>query len=446
MAEKFIDTLTFRKINNLIDDAKNIIIFSSANLHEEVSLALLEASNKGVQIKVIIDPSEENCRNGLGDIKSIELLEKADIKIFEVKGNQISFIIADDIGYIFFPQSKIFIDEPKGPNAILMDDVTKLKIISQYYNPKSKEEKEKLIDTILDLAKSTKNEITSIIDSVQNSKSDITLDELDTDKLKKVKENLEINPPIQPDIKRKIETYTTKVQFVELKFEGSNFRSKKINIPNKALPFKDVELKKSLETKLSLFTDLENNSDIKRFQEISNKINNLRFHHKSENTSKTDKLKDAYLIPITCRNKSLIHVPRKKEFKEKLKGIEKEIEAFRKSTLETLEVEMLNRKDSIKNELNKFLLDNPPENFQNFSQDLFPRKIKDKIEQIVSEIKFPKVEDIVSDLKLKYNFYDLTLEDFKDEKLIEEFRKKGILTSKELDEIVSIKKVFEAAR
>lgn len=77
MSEKFIETLTFRKIINLIDNTKNRILFSSANLHEEVSIALLEASKKGVKIKVILDPAEENYRNGLGDIKSIELLEKA---------------------------------------------------------------------------------------------------------------------------------------------------------------------------------------------------------------------------------------------------------------------------------------------------------------------------------------------------------------------------------
>lgn len=431
MNNRFIETLTFDKLSSIILSSRKRFIFSSANLHDDIAIAISEASKKGVEIIIIIDPTESNYRNGLGDIKALNLLEKHPIKIFEVPGNQISFILADELGYIFFPQSKIFIDEPKGPNAILMNDILKYKILAHYFPPKTEQEKSKFGDDILSLNEEVKKEILNISMVVQSDQTDISIYELNQAQLEVVKENLKFNPPVHPDFKRKIETYTTKVQFAELKFEGSNFQTKKIKIPKEALPYKDAELKKSLETKLNLFSNLENNEDIKKFNAICVKDKSLRSN---------------FLIPITCRNKSIIKVSKKKEFKEKVSEIEKDIENFRNSTLEKLEEEVLNRKEAIKNALLDFLKENPPKDYKKYSTDLFTRKIQNDAHDIVSRIRFPKLKDILLDMELKYNFYDLTIEDFRDEELISEFRKKGILTSAELDEIVAFKDAFEAAK
>jgi hypothetical protein len=446
MKKKFIDILTFNRLISLILECTSRIIFSSGNLHLDISTALLEASKKGIKVKVIIDPSEQNYRNGFGDIKSIDLLQKVGIEIYEVIGNQVSFIIADDIGYIFFPQSKIFEEEPKGPNALLMDDIFKTKLIAHYFPPQTEQEKTQFIHTIIDLDTSSKNELKNISDLVQHNKTDISLSNLDNKKLVVVKKNLEINPPLQPDIKRKIETYTAKVQFAELKFDKANFHSKKINIPSEALPYKDVEIKESLETKLSLFTDVENNSDIKKFIEINKKVDALRYHPSKKELPPTIP-DNVFLIPISCRgSKSIIKVPRKKEFKERIAVLEAEIENYKTGTLANLEDEMLKRKEKIKKELFDFLKANPPLNYSSYSKDLFIRKIEDESQKIVAKIKFPDISELVSGAELKYNFYDLTIEDFNDDELLAEFRKKGILTNEELDEIVSFKNAFEAAK
>ncbi len=446
MNKKFIDILTFNRLISLIFECTSRIIFSSGNLHLDISTALLEASKKGIKVKVIIDPSEQNYRNGFGDIKSIELLQKVGIEIYEVIGNQVSFIIADDIGYIFFPQSKIFEEEPKGPNALLMDDIFKTKLIAHYFPPKSEQEKTQFINTIIDLGTSSNNELKNISDLVQHNKTDISLIELDNKKLAVVKKNLEINPPLQPDIKRKINTYIAQVQFVELKFEKSNFRTKKIEIPRDVLPYRNAELKRSLETKLNLFTDIENNADIQKFNEINKKVDNLRLNTKAQINNTRVNSSNAFLIPITCRNKSIIEISNKEKFKTIIKEIENDVAEYKKGTFEQLEEEILNRKDSIKNELLAFLKANPPEDYANYSPDLFSKKTINLSQDLVSKIKFPEVKDLISGLELKYNFYDLTIEDFNDDELIAEFRKKGILTKEELDEIVSFKNAFEAAK
>ena len=147
-----------------------------------------------------------------------------------------------------------------------MNEIFKQKIIAYYFPPKTPQEKSDFENTLIDLSESTKKELSSIADTVLNNQIEPFAMRLNRDKLKSVVENLEANPPLQPDIKRKIDTYTTKVQFVELKFIGANFHNKKVNIPTEALPYKDAAIKNSLETKLSLFTEIENNSDIQKFK------------------------------------------------------------------------------------------------------------------------------------------------------------------------------------
>lgn len=440
MKDKFIDILTFNKLSNLILSANKRIIFSSANLHTPISRALAEAAKKGTKIILIIDPSEQNYRNGLGDIASIVELQKEGIDIYEVIGNQISFIIADEVGYIFFPQSQILEEEPNGPNALLMDDILKLKIIAHYFPPKSVQEKSQLIDSVINLNEQSKQEFTNIIETIQNNITDIKLNPLDQNKLIVVKANLKNNPPLQPDIKRKIETYTTKVQFVELKFIGSNFHTTKISIPKDALPFKDAELRNSLETKLSLFLNIEDNEDAIKFNEIKKKVDDLRYNPKAESNA------NAFLIPITCRNKSIIKVAQKKAFTDKIIEIRQEIIAFKKGTLEKLESEILDRKATIKKELLAFFKENPPKDYEQFTNDFLFRKIDDLAQVLVSKIKFPDLHTLLSGIELQHNFYDLTIEDFTDEKLIDEFRNKGILKSDELADIVSIQKAFKVAK
>jgi len=439
MESTFITILNYSSLVELILNSQERIIYSAINTHQEVAEVLKEAAHKDVQVTVIIDPSEDNYRNGFGEIKSIDILQKSGVNIYEVPGNRLSLLIADNIGYIFFPQSKIFEEEPVGPNAILMNPMMIIEVVTHYFPAKSDQKKKEYIEALNCAVEAMKNEFPTVLNNIKNNYTDLSVRELDQEKLKEVKENLANNPPVHPDIKRKINTYTAKVQFVELKFLGSNFKTTKVNIPKDALPFKDANIKNSLETKLNLFTNVKNNEDIAKFEAINQKVEMLRFHPKTEN-------KDYFITPITCRNKSIIKVSRKGEFLYKIEAIGKEIDEFRKETLENLEEELLNRKETIKKELKEFLEENPPKEFQKYSGNLFPRKIEDLVQTLVSQVNFPNLGDLLSGLALQYNFYDLTIEDFRDPKLIEEFKNKGILNSDELDDIVSFNKAFEVAK
>ncbi len=131
MCQEFISHIGFKEIINLISKAKESIVFSSPNIHDEVSHAIFsyKKENNVNNIKILIDNSENNYRNGYGEINAIDKLKKAGIDIYDLKGNFVSFIICDDIGYYLFTQSRIFSsDDDLSSNAVLIDPISIIRL------------------------------------------------------------------------------------------------------------------------------------------------------------------------------------------------------------------------------------------------------------------------------------------------------------------------------
>lgn len=440
MESELITLLSFQKLGELIINAQKFIIYSAPSIHDDIAIYLCDAHKKGIRVNVILDINEESFRNGFGEMKAVEKLQKNGVEVKQIDGNLISFIITDEKGYFFFDQSKIFIDEANGPNAVLMDSITLTKLVSFYYQPQH--EDDNLVEELSDNIKLKYNPSIELesLDYLSYSSSYVIKD-IDDNNIKEIKKNLKLNPPIKPDIKRKINTYSAKVQFAELNFVGSNISSLKVKIPKDALPFKDHSLKKSLETKLKLFENIETNNEFIKLKEIKDQVESLRI----KKYSTEERIKSGFLISISCRNKSVIIIESKQEFISEVKKIEQQIEKYRSNLLKELKMEILARKKAIRAELLEFLKKNPPEEFSNESDsDYLFASIDDLSQKIVNRIEFPDINKYMTDMKLNYHFYDLTFEDFTDEKLINEFREKNILNSTELDEIVSMKDAFEA--
>jgi hypothetical protein len=440
MVQELITLLSFAKLGELIINAQKIIIYSAASIHDEIAIYLCEAKKNDIKINVIIDANEDNIRNGFGEIKAVDNLQKNGVEVKQIDGNLISFIIIDEIGYFFFDQSKIFIDEAKGPNAVLMDSITMAKLVAFYYQPLN-EDDGFVKDYSDDINRSyDSNKELESLDYLSYSSSYLIKD-IDDNNIKEIKKNLKLNPPIKPDIKRKINTYSAKVQFAELNFVGSNLSSLKVKIPKDALPFKDHSLKKSLETKLKLFENIETNNEFNKLKKMKDQVESLRI----KKYSTEEEIKSGFLISVSCRNKSVIKIESKQKFISEVKEIQQEIDKYKANLLKELRMEVLERKKAIRTELLEFLKKNPPEEFSNENDSLYLfANIDDLSQKIVNKIEFPDISKYMTEMKLNYHFYDLTFEDFTDDKLIEEFRVKNILNSTELDEIVSMKDAFEA--
>ena len=111
-----------------------------------------------------------------------------------------------------------------------------------------------------------------------------------------------------------------------------------------------------------------------------------------------------------------------------------------------LDAEILKSKKRIKKELNAFLISNPPDEIKNYQPALFQDKVEDIVSHIINSITYPDPHKIVNKMSLKENFYDPTVEDFKDKDFLNELEKRKIIDKGEIENIVSFTKAFEAKK
>lgn len=430
---KFIETLSYKKIIDLMFEAKKHLLISLPSIDEEIAEALI-LRIKEVEIKVIIDNSEESIRNGFGEVKAIEKIRGAGIKLKQCSGNLVSFIIADDIGFFIFPQSRIFSDileDPKGANAVRIDPVTIQLLILNYFS--SEQITEEIISDKHEAISESINHFEKVLSELKQEGVNISSEDFNENRFQELKKRLELNPPLEPDLQRKINTYTAKIQFVELKFSGGNLENRIAQLPKKAIPINSEELKNLLLTRIKMFQDLSKNPDYKKFQDFKDKV---------------DKLRKDFLTPITCRQgKSIIKVEQKEKFKSELDKLKNEATTLNTVLTEMLEEGKMNTTDLLRNELKVFLKSNEPEELKLIQkEELKQRKLNDIINTIVVSIKFPDVKKLIEKISLNELYYDLTWNDFKEEKLLKEFFEKDIMKQDDIHSIVDLKKAFDVRK
>jgi hypothetical protein len=241
-----------------------------------------------------------------------------------------------------------------------------------------------------------------------------------------IKKRLDEDPPIHPDLLRQINTYTAKVQFVELHFEGANIESKKVTIPSDILPIRGKEFKRLLETKIKLFENPGSNKEFKLLEKIKNEIKDIR---------------EKFLVSIKARNKSILKKNTRTEFKDRIKAIDVKLDKWHQMLPQILNAEILRSKENIRKEALMFFQQNIPEHIEEMYYPAnYTEAIKDYVEQILQTISFPNHKNLVKATNLKVNYYDLTWEDFYDNELLDELNSHGFMDK---EEIVRIKEAFE---
>ena len=431
METEFIRNINYKEFTDIVTEAKEELIISMPSLHDELCEVIISCKDTLKNINVIIDNSEDNYRNGFGEIKGISKMKEKGINIFNIKGNFVSFIIADKTGYYLFPQSRIFTDENKaGLNAVVINPINVI-LLKKYFFNKNRGDEDAFNEELYESINLTKQMISDVNRSIE-SNGPLELNELKKEEISDIKEKLKINPPLHPDLKRKLTTYTTKVQYVEFSFEGAHLNSAKISIPPNALPFKDANLKKKLETKMLLFgerKELNNFADLKSF-----------------NTS-IDELRKKYLTPLSARKeKSIIKVGRKNDFINEINKLETNLKSLTKSLKSFIQDEIIKSEEQIKLQLHEFFKENIPDRFKDFKGELLDRSIERETVKVISKIKFPEPDSFLNKLKLSFRFYDLTYEDFKDEELLKEFIEKDIMKKEDIQDIVEFKPVIAVKR
>jgi hypothetical protein len=346
-----IHQLSYDKIVDFLFTARDRVVWATVNLFEEAADALTELRNSEVAVTIILDPTEEAYRNGFGDPVSIHKLAHAGCDIREASHNRVSFLIVDNQGYFLFNQSRILEAEAQGMNAVRMDALLCERMLLEYLPPANDTEAFPRLENIVELAMQAIEEVGQVPELIRQIVGKPGTPPLDMEKFEEVEQKLRVNPPLHPDLKRQMNVYTNKFQYVELEFEGANFEQIQLVIPKDVLPFKDVRLKKDVRAKLPLFENVE------KFPISWSSIK-----------QDLDELRKEFLVKSKKANKNIIAVSRKGEFREEVKNLQKRIKDAEKELLDFIKNDKIDTEERLHNELFEFFQNNPPDEgaFQNF--------------------------------------------------------------------------------
>lgn len=427
----FITTFNWHTLFNKINEAKECIYIALPGIDEALAETLVSIKKEtSVSVNICIDNSEDAIRNGYGEAEGIQKLIENKILLKECKGNRISFLIVDNQGFIFYPESRIFTDAitPSGPNTLEIDAFTITRLINYFFAPENILEKEKLEERFERGLEQQRNRLHAITNEISDGVAPESTTFINEDFLA-IQKSLKSNPPLQPDLQRKIKTYNAKIQMVELKFGGGRIQNMLVKFPKKGLPIQDQTMKDLLQSRIKLISDkdfLEKNKEIKTLEE------------------NVEKVRKNYLIPITEREgKSILKKENRAAFEESIQKIRAEIEKMNESLPALMNSAIETTKELVREKLLDFFIKNPSEEQAKHPENSRTPLIKEEVNDIIYSMTFPKIRGLLAHFSLTYRIYDFTLDDFRDNELLDEFKRKKILSENDLGEIVNLKDAYD---
>lgn len=426
----YIKSITEDSLCKLILETKKSLYICLPLLQPKVIDAIDELNynlSGEVSINIGIDFSPETFRQGYGEIEPYQELWKSNYNTINIEDNRISFVISDDIGYFLFFESRYFIPANKATiNAVGIDPTTIVRLKHFFFSAFKEEElSDQLANAIVDesiMLKSVESEIKEM-----GSVSSTTLDD---QFVEKVENDLKENPPLKPDYKRIVDYYSNKFQYAKLEFSGANLETKKIELPKKALPIRDAELKKRLETKLNLFDSIDSKEHFKPLEDFKQKV---------------QKVRDEFLTPLKSRDESIIDKKKKEEFLKTIKSLEEEIKELGVKSIGSVSDLIESTKKRLFDDLVEFFIENP----ETISKDdIFlkadftykKQEAQNLANEVVTKIRWPKAHNLVSAMSIKSFFSDITIEDLENEDLIKELESRGIISDADVNKLASFGK------
>lgn len=403
--------LDWNNISDLLINANDSIVFCMPAIHEEWVIAIEKNENRNnLKIKACISNTETAVRNGYGGISSIEKLKRLNATIQECDKIKINYMRIDDESYLIFLESRMIEGDPKGLNAFNIEDFQATKIEQYFF--------------IEDPALSTL--MTPIgIEAIE-------VKPLDEKKFNLVKQNLEKNPPIEPDLKRQVSIYNSLFQYAEIHSEGINLQAKSIEIPKEAMSFTTDDFRERIKTKYELF----NKSEVLKWNELA------------DYKSRLELLRKSYLMPCSLKkNRSILKISDRAKFFSEFK----KIEAWKTENIKKLEGTINNAlqtaKESIKNEISKGFRSYPTDELKKFvDPEAREKKIEKLVSTVIAKMKFPTTESLLNGFKLDVYFADLTIEDIQDQELIDWFKEKKLIDDDAEAQIANFRPAYEARK
>ena len=262
----------------LVQEARKRIVFIAPGVHEPVATALGKCFSEidGLDVTVVLDPAEEVCRNGFGDIKGLNLVnEYAKTNGFAVRsqpGLRVGVLLADDKTLVWSPTPRTIEAPPisTATQAILAQSkaaspderpATTAPTSPANSSPVAPVPPPMAPNGLLlganpggQLAKAVAPEgINPDPKSAEIGASAIT-----PEQLRVTQEAIARNPIVPVDLQRIAHVFSTKLQFVELEIKGAQISRTQLTVPSEHLNSDAKgDLKELIQSRLKAFSEFK---------------------------------------------------------------------------------------------------------------------------------------------------------------------------------------------
>jgi hypothetical protein len=402
----------------LISRARNRLVVIAPALTQPVADALSArfADLDWLSVTVILDSEPEVYRLGFGDPAALETIRAASANnqfdLREQPGVRIGVVVSDETTMVYSPVSKNIeagsTSEQK-PNAIVLSGSA--------------------ADRIATAAGSDTSE--------HAHPPEVGNKALDPIKVQQMQKDLKANPPKPFDITRKMNVFTSKVQYVE--FSASNYRltTRQIPLPPELVDVADDDLRNRISSRIRAPLDGIGKLEVK-----------IDFDGKSESIKVDDdwlnkerkRIENEYTFQINNFGRVILHNDREAFDKatSRFKSVVEKYQIALRDTLATKESEFEKR---IVDEFSRRWEQNPPRHFERWGIEVTPENITAELQRLAHELFNSAIAFEAPILKILYK--NVAPENIRDKRFLDPL--KAIMLKKRVPQPI-IDSLFESGQ
>jgi hypothetical protein len=348
---------------DLISSASNRLVVIAPALSKAVADAVARRFQDlgRLGVTVILDSDPEVYRLGFGDQEALEALHAASkesmFDLREQPGVRIGVVISDDTTFVYTPVSKNIeagSTSDEKPNAIVLTGSA--------------------TDRIARAAGADTGE--------ETPKPEVGHKGLAPSKLKEMQSSLKANPPRPFDITRKLNVFSSKVQYIEFSASNYHLTTRQIPLPPELVDVADDDLRNRITSRIRAPFDGIGKLDVTLDHDGKRESINV-----DDNWLKKERkrIEDEYTFQINKFGRVILYSDRDAFNKalERFKAIVQKYQYVLRDTLTQSRSEFEKR---IVDEFSSRWEQNPPKYFERWEIDATPEKIKVELRQLAQQI------------------------------------------------------------
>jgi hypothetical protein len=366
-------SLQEKDVIEMIRQASRAVLYAAPGLSTGVAQALVDASKRIGQdrVWVFVDPGAHVTRMGYAPYEGIEALFQAEVQTYAAKGLRAGFLRTDDFALAFTPVSEML--------EQVSEEITNAVQVSP-------QEALRITEALIPKAVNTFN---PEVQSTENKRSEVSDRRVSEFEIKSAKTDLRRNPPVAPDLARKMNVLNSRFQFVEITFKGSKLGQRKLSLKASDLGVSQKDFGNNLSGTWKVI-----GSEIK------------------ETTKELEqKLKEIYedYLHLLPKFGWVVMAERMPDFEKAMESFKKEVENAKTAFEVAVGGELQKSRDRLNSLLIENYRKNPPQDLQKVSLFSEPdiKQIENKVDQVLKR-KFPTADVLLKKMSIDWKIYNIS--------------------------------------